>query len=276
MGGDGKFFAEPADAEGEAHGAAGLEDGLEVDVGFEEHIAVADEVALDDGGGSDGDVAMGFDVGFEEAFLGAGEVAADDEGGAEMEGGGDVEVAFVSVGAAAHGEEFLRIEAMLGLGGVAGAVGDLEDGTDFGGEFGGVVVTALGSDFGSKEGLGIGAGEELDGGAGGGAGGDGGIGTDGEFAGGVDPASDGDGFTEGESAVGGDSLERGSFADRAIAMDHDFAAEVAVVAAGEGAFGDEDFFFDAAAGILDGRGDEDAFLTVMVDAEVGGGVGSGG
>ena len=207
MCGDGKCFAETADAEGEAHRAAGLEDGLEVDVGFEEHIAVADEIALDDGGGSDGDVAMGLEVGFEEAFLGAGEVAADDEGGAEMERGGDVEVAFVSVGAAAHGEEFLRIEAMSGLGGVAGAVGDLEDGTDCGGEFRGVVVTALGSDFGGEEGLGVGAGEELDGGAGSGAGGDGGIGADGEFADGVDPAADGDGFSEGESAVDGDGLE---------------------------------------------------------------------
>ena len=59
-------------------------------------------------------------------------------------------------------------------------------------------------------------------------------------------------------------------------MDHDFAAEVAVVAAGEGAFGDEDFFFDAAAGVLDGGRDEDAFLAVLVDAEVGGGVGGGG
>ena len=59
-------------------------------------------------------------------------------------------------------------------------------------------------------------------------------------------------------------------------MDHDFAAEVAVVTAGEGTFGDEDFFFDAAAGVLDGGGDEDSFLPVMEDAEVGGGVGGGG
>ena len=179
MGGDGPFFAEAADAEGEAHSAAGLEDGLEVDVGFEEHVSVADEVAFDYGGGSDGDVAMGFEVAFEEAFFGAGEMAADDEGSTEVEGGGDIEIAFIGIGTAAHGEEFLRIEAVLGFFGVAGAMGDLEDGAGVGGEFWGVVVAAFGRDFGGEEGLSVGPWEELDGGSGGGAGGDDGVGADG-------------------------------------------------------------------------------------------------